>query len=128
MAADSKARIDAAEEQAVFNTRREETGTVRVDKRTRTTEQTVEGCVETEGLEVRRLPADRWVDGPVPIREENGVTIVSLVEEVAVVEKRLHVFEEIHLVRTVSRRPVRESVPVRRQDVSVTRNDSAPDR
>jgi hypothetical protein len=37
---------------------------------------------------ISRVPMQRVVDGPVPVREENGTTILSVVEEVLVVEKR----------------------------------------
>lgn len=129
MAGEKDVRIEAAEEQAVFGKRREVTGTVRVNKVTGVTQQTIEGMLRSEDVEVRRVPVERWVDGPVPVRQEGDVTIISLIEEVPVVQTRLRVFEEIHLTRTATTRQIRQQVPVRRQDVTVERiTTETPDR
>jgi stress response protein YsnF len=37
------------------------------------------------------------VDGPIPVRHENDTMIVSIMEEVLVVEKRLLLKEELHI-------------------------------
>ena len=117
--------IEAAEEQALFGKRREVTGTVRVDVVTHTTDQTVEGTLHGEDVDIRHVPVERWVDGPVPPRQDGDTTIISLVEEVAVVERRLRVFEEIHLTRKSTTRTVQQQVPVRRQEAVINRTTTA---
>ena len=57
-----------------------------------------------EEVEVTRVPMQRVVDGPVPVREENDTTIISVVEEVLVVEKRWMLREEIHIRKQRPRR------------------------
>ena len=51
---------------------------------------------------ITRIPMERVVDGPIPVRDEEGTTILSVVEEVLVVEKRWMLREEIH-IRTARR-------------------------
>ncbi len=123
--ADEDHQIKAAEEQAVFGKRREVTGTVRVDIVTRTADQTVEGTLHSEDVDIRHVPVEHWVDGPVPPRQDGDTTIISLVEEVAVVERRLRVFEEIHLTRKSTTRTVQQQVPVRRQEAVIDRTTTA---
>jgi stress response protein YsnF len=69
----------------------------------------------------------RVVDGPVPVREENGTTIISIVEEVVVVEKRWMLREEIHIrtQRIETHQPQR--ITLRREDVQVERIPHAND-
>ena len=77
--------------------RRVETGKVRLTKVVHEREVQVDEPLWREEVEVTRVPMQRVVDGPVPVREEHGTTILSVVEEVLVVEKRWMLREEIHI-------------------------------
>ena len=61
------------------------------------------------------------MEGPIPVREENGTTIISVVEEVLVVEKRWMLREEIHIRkrRTETHQP--QQITLRSEDVQVER-------
>ena len=50
------------------------------------------------------MPIDRQVDVAPKIRIEGDLTIVPVLEEILVVEKRLILKEEVHIRRTRSRR------------------------
>jgi uncharacterized protein (TIGR02271 family) len=101
--------------------RRVTVGTVRVAKRTRYRDVVVEEPVAREEVLVRRVPAARFVDGPVPDRYVNGRLIISILEEVPVVIRRLRVVEELHIERrrTTVRRSQR--VTVRREEALIQR-------
>jgi stress response protein YsnF len=75
------------------------------------------------------VPLDRWVDGPVPVRQEGDTTIVTLVEEEVVVERRLRATEEVRITkrRLVQRSP--QPVKLRREQAVVERLNAggAPD-
>jgi len=73
------------------------TGKVRITKVVRERETLVDEPLSHDKVAITRVPIQRVVDGLVPIREENGTTIISVVEEVLVVEKRLMLREEIHI-------------------------------
>jgi len=101
--------------------RRVTVGTVRITKKTRYRDVVVDEPVAHEDVRVRRVPAGRFVDGPVPDRYVNGRLIVSILEEVPVIVRRLRVVEELHIERRrrVVRRPQR--VTVRREDPIIER-------
>jgi stress response protein YsnF len=46
---------------------------------------------------ITRLPMERVVEGPIPVREEEGTTMLSVVEEMLVVAKRWMLREDIRI-------------------------------
>jgi stress response protein YsnF len=73
---------------------------------------------------VERVPVDRWVEAPVPIRQEGEPTIITL-EEVAVIEKRLRATEEVRITRRRTTRQAAQHVTLRREEAVVERLDAA---
>jgi uncharacterized protein (TIGR02271 family) len=96
--------------------------TVRISKTLETKDVTVEEPLRHEHVDVERVEVNRYVDGPVPVREENGTTIVSLVEEVLVVEKRWLLREEIRVTRRVETETFRDVYALRREDIRIERD------
>ena len=98
-----------------------ETGTVRLTKQVHEREAHVDEPLYREEVEVTRVPIQRVVDAPLPVREEHDTLIVPVVEEVLVVEKRLMLKEEIHMRthRVETRQP--QQVTLRREEVGVER-------
>jgi len=72
-------------------------------------------------VEVTRVPVDRVVDHPPEIRTENDVTIIPILEEVLVVEKRLVLKEELHVRKTNTQDNVELPVQLRKQRAVVER-------
>lgn len=77
--------------------RQVETGKVRITKVVHEQEALVDEPSWHEAVTVTRVPVQRVVDGPIPVRHEDGTMIVSIMEEVLVVEKRLLLKEELHI-------------------------------
>ena len=98
-----------------------EIGTVRITKVVRERETTVDEPLLRENVAISRVPMQRVVDGPIPMREEQGTTIISVVEEVLVVEKRWMLREEIHIRkrRTETHQP--QPITLRSEEVQVER-------
>ena len=65
-----------------------------------------------EHVEVTRVPVNR---------EEGDVTVIPILEERAVVEKRLFLVEELHLKRTTSIEQVEIPTTLRRTHVEINR-------
>jgi uncharacterized protein (TIGR02271 family) len=61
------------------------------------------------------------VDHAPEVRTENGVTIVPILEEVLVVEKRLVLKEELHIRKQVATENVEVPVELRKQRAVVER-------
>ena len=122
-----EAVVPVVEETAVVRKERVATDTVRLRKRVHQDEELLDVPVQTETLKVERVPVDRWIDGPVAVRQEGATTVYPVVEEVVVVEKRLRLVEEVRVTRQQSTRRVRERVGLRREEIVVERDTAARD-
>jgi stress response protein YsnF len=112
-----------AEEHLVVRKGERETGRVRIVRRVETREEVVDEPGWRERVEVEHVPVGRYVTEVAPVREEGGVTVIPIYEEVLVVERRLLLKEEVHFRKT--REEVREPkhVELRRTVVDVERVD-----
>jgi uncharacterized protein (TIGR02271 family) len=79
--------------------RKVETGGVRIKKIVHEREEVVDQPLMREEVQVKRVPINRVVDAPVPVRHVGNTMIISLLEEVLVVEKRLMLKEELHITK-----------------------------
>src|SRR3954465_9597176 len=94
-----EAVIPVVEETARIDKRAVETGRVRVSTHTDTVEQVLRETLRGEAVGVTRVPIDRVIaegEAAPQVRDEGGVTIIPVLEEVLVVEKRLILKEEVH--------------------------------
>ena len=112
-----------AEEISIL-TRRVEGDTVHVDTVTHHHERLVELNLTHERVEVEIVPIGRRIDAAPPIRQEGDTTIMSVVEEIVVVERRLVLKEEVRIRRVHVTETHRETVTVRAQDAVVTRTEA----
>ena len=97
--------IAVAREEIKIGTEKQETRRVRITKRIRTREEVVDQPTITEELEITRVPINRPVDGPVAVRTEGDTTIVPVVEEVLVMQKRLILREEVRSAQAAGGNP-----------------------
>jgi uncharacterized protein (TIGR02271 family) len=96
---ENKKKIPVLQEELEVGKRKVETGVTRVKKTVHEREEVIDEPLVKEEVQVERVPINRYVEGPVPVREEDGVTIVPLLEEVLVVEKRLLLKEELRITK-----------------------------
>ena len=80
--------------------RKVETGGVRIKKIVHEREEIVDEPLMREEVQVKRVPINRVVEAPVPVRHVGNTMIISLLEEVLVVEKRLMLKEELHVTKS----------------------------
>lgn len=119
-------RVPVIEEQASVTKR--VVDTERVTVRTRPEEQdvVVREHLSREHVDVVRVAVDREIFEVPAIRTEGDVTIVPVVEERLVVEKRLFLVEELHLHRQVERTEVEVPTTLKRTRVEVDRETITP--
>jgi len=105
-----------------------ETGRVRVAKTVREREEVVDVPLWRDEVQVERVPINRVVEGPVVVRHEGDTTIIPLVEEILVVEKRLMLREELRVTtrHVEEHRPQR--VTLRTEEATVERVEPTPRR
>jgi uncharacterized protein (TIGR02271 family) len=99
-----------------------ETGRVRVAKVTRTRDHQVDELLARTSFEVNRVPVGRLIDAMPPIKEDGDLTIVPIVEETVVVERKLMLKEELHIRRVQTNERYQQTVKLRYQTAEVTRN------
>jgi len=126
------ARVDSSSDETVIpvlaeelhvGTRSVPTGGVRVHRRVREHEETVDVPLQKEHVDVRRVLIDREVEGPLPVRREGDTTIIPIVEEVLIVAKRFVLKEEVHVTRSVREERHTEQVTLKRQESDIERVD-----
>lgn len=113
--------VPVVEEGVTVSKRAHETGRVRVSKRVETREEVVDEPLLREAAEVECVPVGRYVDAPPPVREDGATTVIPVIEEVLVVEKRLFLKEEIHVTRTRTEARDPQRVTLRTERVEVER-------
>jgi stress response protein YsnF len=122
--------VTLAEEEVSVGKRRVVAGRVRLRTVTDVADELVDEELQGVRAEIERVAVDRLLEvgesPPVP-RVEGGVTIVPVVEEVLVVEKRLRLKEEVHLALRPTTDRVEVSVPVRKQRAVIERVDANAD-
>ena len=96
---------------------------VRATRKTSMRDVCVEAELAHDHVVVERVPVGRVVDVAPPIRQDGDVTILPVMEEVVVIERRLVLKEEIHFRRVQTMQHFSEMVSLREQAVTVTRTD-----
>lgn len=97
-------------------------GVVRVRTHVETTEEVVDAPITAEEVQIERVPVHALVEGDPPqVREEDGIVIFPVLEEVLVVEKRLMLREEIRLSKRVTQSSAPQTVLLRREVVDIER-------
>ena len=119
-----EAVIPLAEETIAVSKREVETGRVHVALTTETETVVAREVLRGRRVEVERVPVNRTLaegEPPPQSREEGDTLVVPVIEEVAVVVKRLVVREEVRLRFVPTEVPFKEEVAVRRQRATVDR-------
>ena len=104
------AKIPLVEERLAVSKREVETGRLRVRISVDAHEEHIETDLSRDEVEIRRVPKNIALQELPGVRIEGETTIIPVVEEEVIVEKRLVLVEEIHVSRKTS--TVQQAVPV----------------
>lgn len=113
--------IPVIQEQATISKRIVETGKVRIAKHVREYEEVVDVPHYQEEVRVERVPVNEFVDEAPSVRTEGDVTIIPIIEERYVMEKRLFVAEELHIRKDRKESHNPQTLKVLKEEVEVTR-------
>lgn len=116
--------LPIVEETAHIEKRLREKGRVRVSTQTETINNMLRESLHGNTVGVSRVPIDRVIQEGEPVpqtRTEGSVTIIPILEEVLVVEKRLILKEEVHIRETSTNQDVEVPVTVRKQRAVIER-------
>jgi uncharacterized protein (TIGR02271 family) len=120
-ALDADELIELAEEQLRVSKREVERGRVVVRTRVEEREEIAEAALRQEDVTVERVPIGRMIEAAPPMREEDGVLIVPVLEERLVLMTELVLKEEIRITKKSRTEIVREPVRLRSERVEIDR-------
>ncbi len=116
---DKPVSLNVFEEQAQVDKKVIEKGTVRIVKKVNTEDETINVDLKTEEIKVERITVNKYVDTPPVVRYEGNTTIIPVIKEVAVVEKKLLLVEEIYITKTINITGEEKIIPLRKEEVIV---------
>jgi stress response protein YsnF len=97
------------------------TGRVRISKAVHEREELVDEPLLRRAVQVERVPINRVVASEIPVRYEGDTMIISVLEEVLVVEKRLMLKEELHITQQQEELRQPQRIVLRIEDITVER-------
>lgn len=111
--------VPVIEETARVVKRAVDRGTVRVSKVVREVEEVIDTSTVEDQIEIEHVARNTWLKKPAKARREGDVLIIPVMEEVTVVEKRILLREELYVRTKKVRKPAKEKVRLRREEVIV---------
>ncbi|MCF0054114.1 YsnF/AvaK domain-containing protein [Dyadobacter sp. LJ53] len=122
---DENPKIPVIREHLTVSTERIETGQVLISKEIMEEETSVNVAVSREEVLIERKEINEYVQTPPPaVRQEGDVTIISVVKEVLVTEKRLMLVEEVHITKRLYQDEKAVTETLRTEKVNISRNAS----
>ena len=107
------------EEKAKVDKKTVEKGKVRIVKKVVTEDEEVNVSVRRQEVNVERVPVNKYVDKAPGVRYEGNTTIISVVKEVPVVERKILLVEEIRITKKINTTEKKQTIPLRKEKVTV---------
>ena len=119
---DDKIIIPILEEEVKVTKKGIETGHVNLSKTINESLESFEIPLTEEEIVVKRIPKNEFIDTmPAASRYEGDIMIVPILKEVAVIEKRIMLVEEIHVSKLKTEKTEMHEVVVRKEEINITR-------
>jgi uncharacterized protein (TIGR02271 family) len=120
----AKITIPILEEEIKVTKKVIDTGRVNISKTIQESTEHVDIPLFREEIIVSRIPKNEIIDiMPAASRYEGDVMIIPVLKEVAVIEKRMMLVEEIHVTKIKAEKIETQEVTVRKEEVNITRKD-----
>jgi uncharacterized protein (TIGR02271 family) len=119
--------VPVVAEEIVTGTRTIERERVRVATHTEVRDVQVEAVRARDDVDVERVPIGREIDVAPEVRVEGDTTVIPIVEEVVVVEKRLVLREELRVTKRRVEETEQVRVRLRRERAEVSRTSPSGD-
>lgn len=117
--------LNVLQEQVNIDKKIVESGKVIIHKKVHEENKDVEVPVSHEEVEITKITVNKYVTEAPPVRYEGNTTIIPVIREVAVVEKKLLLVEEVHVTKHAVEETEEHTVLLRKEEVQVehyTRN------
>ncbi len=113
--------IPVIQEQVTIGKEVIDTSKVFIRKRVTEEEATLNIPLVHEGYRVEHIPINKIVETPPPVRQEGDITIIPVLREVLVVEKRYELVEEVHVIKERTSIPHIQEITLIKEKVDVER-------
>ena len=111
--------LNVLQEQVDIGKKTIESGKVIIHKKVREENKDIEVPVSHEEVEIKKIAVNKYVTEAPDVRYEGNTTIIPVIKEVAVIEKKLLLVEEIHVIKHVVEKKEEHVVPLRKEEVQV---------
>src|SRR5215203_996697 len=120
--------IPVIQEHAIVHKEIVETGKVRIRKKVTEEIATVQLPVINESYHIEHVPVTpKVLDTPPPaVRYEGNKTIITVLKEITVVQKKYQVIEEIHLTLKLTETPLVQEITLRKEHIDIERSGNNP--
>lgn len=126
---DSARVIPVVEEHVSVDKRVIETGKVRISKKVSEQQTSVSIPLVSEQYDVERVPVNTVVETPPPaMRYEGDTTIIPVLREVMVVQKKYEIMEEIRITKRKTESTDTQQVSLRKEEVNIERSGNDTNR
>ncbi len=116
--------VPILEEQVKIGKQVIETARVSLSKTVNESIESFEIPLKEEEIVVERIPKNELIDTiPAATRYDGDVMIIPILKEVAVIEKRIMLVEEIHVSKKQTEKIETTEVTIRKEEVKVTRTE-----
>ena len=117
-------RIPLHVEDVSVSRREIESAKVQIALVTGAREQLVDEEMTRVRVEIERVPIGQTIEVVPPISQEGDTTIIPVVEEIVVVERRLFLKEELRIRRVSTKEQHQEIIVLREQEALITREEA----
>jgi uncharacterized protein (TIGR02271 family) len=111
--------FNVIEEKAKVEKKLVERGKVRVIKKVVTEDEKVKVDVKNEEVHVERVAINEYTDTAPEVRYEGDTTIIPVIKEVAVVQKKILVVEEIRITKKTLTTEEERTVALKKEKITV---------
>jgi uncharacterized protein (TIGR02271 family) len=116
--------IPVIEERLRIDKEKEVTGKYIISKKIHSEEVEEDVSVTEENVSIVRKEFNQYIDSPPPaLRQEGDTTVISVVKEVLVVEKKLMLVEELHITKDIKQSTVPVKETIRKEEVNVKKSE-----
>jgi stress response protein YsnF len=117
-------RVPLHVEEVSVSRREIKTADLQIALVTGTRQQLIDEELTRVRVEFERVPIGRAIEVVPSISHEGDITIIPVVEEIVVVERRLVLKEEIRIRRVSTKEQHQETVVLREQEAVITREEA----
>jgi uncharacterized protein (TIGR02271 family) len=112
--------IPIIEEEAKVEKKVVEKGKVKIYKTVKEETESLNLPVINEEVQIQRIPLNKIVEeAPEAVRYEGDTMIIPVLKEIAVVEKKILLVEEIRVTKTATHSEQKEEVTLRKEEINI---------